>query len=80
MNDLKDSIDVKNQSTLTKLDRNSTALLIIDVQEKLMKAIENNELILSNIKKLMTASNILKFEKFLVSRTQKNLVGQLNHL
>ena len=36
-----------------------TLLLIVDVQEKLIKNIKNNQLIIFNIKKLIDACNLL---------------------
>ncbi len=54
----------ERKSLAIRLDEGSSALLIIDVQDKLIKGINNKEIILYNIKKLIDTSNILKIHNF----------------
>lgn len=46
-------------TTLGLLNKETTALLVIDVQEKLMPVIHNNELILANVNRLIKGAAIL---------------------
>tara|TARA_B100000029_G_scaffold512846_1_gene610636 strand:- start:3411 stop:3998 length:588 start_codon:yes stop_codon:yes gene_type:complete len=54
----------ERKSLAIRIDEGSSALLIIDVQDKLIKGINNKEIILYNIKKLIDTSNILKIHNF----------------
>ncbi len=54
----------ERKSLAIRLVEGSSALLIIDVQDKLIKGINNKEIILYNIKKLIDTSNILKIHNF----------------
>ena len=61
------------ESTLAQIENKTTALLIIDVQERLITSIKHKEIILYNIKKLIEAVNILKVEKFFSEQNPEKL-------
>lgn len=70
----------ERETALTKLDKDQTALLVIDVQDKLIQAIDKKEIILSSIKKLIAASNILQFNKFFTEQNPMRLGSTINLL
>ena|SRR5688500_5932369 len=55
------------------LERNKTALLVIDVQERLMPVIQNQELMFANVNKLLRGSEILELETIVTEQYPKGL-------
>ena len=80
MDQTKNIVNTKRECMLVKMEQNLTALLIIDVQERLIKAIDKNGLIVRNIRKLILASNILKFDKFFTEQNPEKLGTTINKL
>ena len=80
MDQTKNIVNKKKEPILVNMEQNLTALLIIDVQERLIKAIDKNDLIVRNIRKLILASNILKFDKFFTEQNPEKLGTTINTL
>ena len=60
-------------TTLGLLNKETTALLVIDVQEKLMPVIHNNELILANVNRLIKGAAILHLPLIVTEQYPKGL-------
>jgi nicotinamidase-related amidase len=55
------------------LERNKTALLVIDVQERLMPVIQGQEAMFANVNKLLRGSEILELETIITEQYPKGL-------
>ena len=53
--------------------REHTALLVIDVQERLMPVIHNNEMVFGNVNKLLRGAEILNLETIITEQYPKGL-------
>ncbi len=56
-----------------RLDRNSSLLLVVDMQEKLVPAIHRKDEIVSNIRLLLRLASILNLPVFITTQYQKGL-------
>ena len=63
-----------HENNSDKISRNLNALLIIDIQEKIMRPIFNKDLITKNVKKLINAYQILE-ENIFVSEQNPSKLG-----
>ncbi len=57
-----------------------TAILVIDVQDKLIRPIENNDAIINNIRKILDVGNILKIDILFSEQNPKKLGSTVNVL
>ncbi len=65
-----------HENNSDKISRNLNALLIIDIQEKIMRPIFNKDLITKNVKKLINAYQILEENIFVSEQNHSSWVKQ----
>ena len=69
-----------HENSSDKLTPTVNALLIIDVQEKIIRPIFNKDLIIKNVKKLLNAYQILEENIFVSEQTPLKLGGTIPEL
>ena len=73
INQSRDSEESNEVDSTSKSESMDIALLIIDAQEKLITSIENKELILGNINKLIESSLILRVHQYFTEQNPEKL-------
>ena len=66
------------ESFQINITSNNTALLLIDIQEKLVKVIPNNKTLIVNIKKIIDASALMELRIYLTEQNPKKLGGTIS--
>ncbi len=64
---------VQSQISHRILDTNSTAILLIDLQEKLVNVIPNNKSLVSNVKKIVDTSILLNLSIYITEQNPEKL-------
>jgi len=79
-NSIKHKGEVQRGNSYQKMDERDTAVLIIDVQEKLIRSIKDRDMIIFNIKKIVEASFILNIPKFISEQNPEKLGTTINSI
>ena len=77
-NSIKHKSDVQKGNSNLRMDEKDTAILIIDVQDKLIKSIENRDMVIFNIKRIIEASYILNMPNFISEQNPQKLGTTVN--